>query len=126
MENDAQPQPQQQVRRSTRNQKSQKEEGEGGLNGGGKRAATTTPAAAVKTKKKTKKEVQQEREEHLKQEDLHKQHQPAPITPLCWEAFCQKVVPYMQPTDMVSTALVSKESYRYVYAGGDGCGVCIF
>lgn len=116
MESEAQPEPQQPARRSTRQQKSpaQKEEGKGGLDGGGKRAATTTPAAAVKTKKKTKKEMQEEREAHLKQEKLDKQHQAAPFTPLCWEAFCEKVVPYMQATDMVTTALVSKESYRYV------------
>jgi len=145
MENDAQPQPaqpqpQQQARRSTRQQsqkekevgKRKKDEEDKGTTTTS--AATTTTAAAaaaegvVKTKKKTKEEVQQEREERLKQEELqfrHDQHQPAPLTPLCWATFCEKVVPYMKPTDMVATALVTKESYRYVHAG-DGCWVCIF
>lgn len=135
MENDAQPQPQQQARRSTR-QQSQKEKEAGKQDGLGKRKKddkdkdtnTTTAAAAAtaaaKTKKKTKKEVQQEREERLKQEELqlrYNKHQPAPLTPLCWDTFCEQVVPYLQPTDMVTTALVTKESYRYVHASGR-CG----
>ena len=120
MENDA---PQQQARRSARHQSQQQNEDKGTTTAA---AATTTTAAAaaaegVVKKMKTKKEVQQEREERLKQEELqlrHNQHQPAPLTPLCWATFCEKVVPYMQPTDMVATALVTKESYRYVHAGG--------